>query len=167
MPELNKTPHPNLFLRFATKKDASLILEFVKKLADYEKLSHEVTATPEILEKSLFGDRQVAEVIIAYYNDAPAGFSLFFHNFSTFLGKPGIYIEDIFVNPELRGKGIGQALLKFVAKLAVERSCGRVEWSVLDWNEPAINFYRKLGAISMDGWTTFRLMNETLEEFAR
>jgi len=157
---------PNLALRFALKKDVPLILDFINKLAVYEKLSHKVSATPDILERSLFGEKRVAEVIIADYEGDPVGFSLFFHNFSTFLGKPGIYIEDIFVNPESRGKGIGKEILKFIAKLAVERGCGRVEWSVLDWNESAIQFYKNLGAKSMDGWTTFRLTGNALVDLS-
>jgi len=157
---------PNLALRFALKKDVPLILDFINKLAVYEKLSHKVSATPDILERSLFGEKRVAEVIIADYEGDPVGFSLFFHNFSTFLGKPGIYIEDIFVNPESRGEGIGKEILKFIAKLAVERGCGRVEWSVLDWNESAIQFYKNLGAKPMDSWTTFRLTGNALVDLS-
>jgi GNAT superfamily N-acetyltransferase len=166
MSEIVKSADSEIVIQWATKDDIALILKFIKKLAVYEKLSHEVIATEKKLAKSLFGDRRVAEVFIAYVHDKPVGFCLFFHNFSTFLGVPGIYIEDLYVDPESRGKGIGREMLKFVAKLAVERGCGRVEWSVLDWNEPAISFYKNLGAIPMDGWTTFRLSGESLLDVA-
>jgi GNAT superfamily N-acetyltransferase len=161
-----ETPDPNLQLRTATDADAELILSFIKALAEYEKLSHEVVADVETLRKTLFGERQVAEVIIAEYDQKPAGFALFFHNYSTFLGKPGIFLEDLFVQPEYRGKGIGKQLLVQLAKIAVERDCGRVEWHVLDWNEPAIKFYRNLGAQSLDDWTTFRVTGEVMEKLA-
>ncbi len=154
-------------LRFAEAEDTTIILGFINELAAYEKLSHEVVADENSLRNSLFGERRVAEVVIADVNGEAAGFALFFHNFSTFLGKPGIYLEDLFVRPEKRGYGIGKTLLSFLAKIAVERNCGRLEWSVLDWNEPAIGFYRALGARSMDGWTTFRLDDEALIEVAK
>ena len=141
----------------AAERDLSLILSFIKKLADYEKLSHQVVATEDLLRDALFGSRPVAEVLIAYWNDEPAGFALFFHNFSTFLGRRGIYLEDLFVDPAQRGKGIGKALLLHLAKLAKERNCGRFEWAVLDWNKPAIDFYKSLGAVPLDDWTLFRL----------
>ena len=156
-----------LTLRFATADDVPVILEFIKELAEYEKLSHEVVATEEMLEKSLFGERQVAEVIIAEYMTKPVGFSLFFHNFSTFLGKPGLYIEDIYIQPEHRGTGIGRTILVYLAKLAVERDCGRLEWSVLDWNISAINFYGGLGAEAMDEWTVFRITGDKFSDLSK
>lgn len=157
---------PDLILREGNIEDVPLILKFIRDLADYEKLPLEVTANEEILRQTLFGERKVAEVILAFFQDVPAGFCLFFHNYSTFLGKSGIYIEDIFVKPDLRNLGIGKSFLTFVAKLAVKRDCGRVEWSVLDWNKPAIDFYKKIGAVSMDEWTTFRLTGENLKNLA-
>jgi len=150
----------------ATKKDVPVILNFIKKLADYERLSHEVVATEELLQRTLFGQRRTAEVAIGYLNSDPVGFVLFFHNFSTFVGRPGIYIEDLFVDEPFRRRGFGGALLRHVAKLAAARECGRLEWSVLDWNEPAINFYRKLGAGSMNEWTVFRMTGENLQRLA-
>jgi GNAT superfamily N-acetyltransferase len=129
-------------------------------------LSHEVVTDPDQLAHWLFDARKVAEVVLAEDNGNAVGFALFFHNFSTFLGRPGIYLEDLFVRPSERGRGIGKALLGFLAKLTVERECGRLEWAVLDWNEPAIGFYRKLGAQSMDGWTTFRLTGNALKSLA-
>jgi GNAT superfamily N-acetyltransferase len=147
----------------ATERDVAVILGFIRKLAEYEKLSHQVAATEELLRDSLFGGRRVAEVLIAYLANEPAGFALFFHNFSTFLGRPGIYLEDLFVEPAQRGKGIGKALLIAVAKIARERNCGRLEWAVLDWNRPAIDFYRGLGAVPLDDWTLFRVTGEVLD----
>ncbi len=155
----------NFKLRFAEKNDASLILEFIKELAVYEKMLHEVVATEEILIESLF-ERKAAEVIIGEYNDEPVAFALFFHNFSTFLGRPGLYLEDLYVRPEMRGKGIGTIMLAFLAKLAVERNCGRLEWWCLDWNEPSIQFYKQMGAIPMDEWTVYRVHNEALDKLA-
>lgn len=149
-------------IRPAVREDAAVILHLIQGLADYEKLSKEVVATPQMLEKWLFGERPVAEVLIAEWQGAACGFALFFHNFSTFLGKPGFYLEDLYVEPEFRGKGIGKALLLRLAALAVERDYGRVEWSVLDWNEPAIGFYKSLGAKPMDEWTVFRLTGDAL-----
>jgi GNAT superfamily N-acetyltransferase len=153
--------------RFATAEDVPLILAMIRELAEYERLSHEVVADEALLRQSLFGDRRVAEVIIAEEHGEPLAFALFFHNFSTFVGRPGIYLEDIYVRPPARGRGIGKALLVLLAKIAVERGCGRMEWSVLDWNEPAIGFYRKLGATTMDEWTVFRLAGPALEGLAR
>jgi len=147
----------------ATERDVAVILGFIRKLAEYEKLSHQVAATEELLRDTLFGARRVAEVLIAYLADEPAGFALYFHNFSTFLGRPGIYLEDLFVEPGQRGKGIGKALLTEIAKIARERNCGRLEWAVLDWNRPAIDFYRGLGAVPLDDWTLFRVTGEVLE----
>lgn len=155
-----------LTIRPATGRDVSLILAFIRELAEYEKLSHEVVATEEGLHESLFGERPAAEVLLAHLGDEPAGFALFFHNFSTFLGQPGIYLEDLYVRPEHRGAGIGWALLAYLARLAKERDCGRLEWWVLDWNEPAIRFYRRLGASPMDDWTIYRLTGAALEEMA-
>jgi GNAT superfamily N-acetyltransferase len=147
----------SLRIASATERDVPHILSFIKKLAAYEKLSHQVVATEEVLREALFGNRPAAEVIIGYWNDEPAGFALFFHNFSTFLGRRGIYLEDLFVDPSYRGKGIGKALLLHLAKLVKERNCGRLEWAVLDWNKPAIDFYKSLGAVPLDAWTLFRL----------
>jgi len=144
------------------KEDVSLILSFIKGLAEYERLSDQVVATEEALRASLFGARQFAEVVIARYCGEPAGFALFFHNYSTFLGKPGIYLEDLFVLPEFRKKGIGKGLLAYLAKLAVERKCGRLEWAVLDWNESAIEFYEKMGAVCLNDWRIFRLTGDAL-----
>ena len=149
----------------ATERDVAVVLGFIRKLAEYEKLSHQVEATEELLRETLFGARRVAEVLIAYLEGAPAGFALYFHNFSTFLGRPGIYLEDLFVEPAHRGKGIGKALLVEIAKIAKERNCGRLEWAVLDWNKPAIDFYLKLGAVPLDDWTLFRVTGEALENF--
>lgn len=150
----------------AGAEHAPLILSFVRELAEYERLSHEVVATEELLRETLFGERPAAEVAIGYYKDAPISFALFFHNFSTFLGRRGLYLEDLFVRPEMRGRGIGRAMLVYLARLAKERNCGRFEWAVLDWNEPAIKFYKSLGAEAMNEWTTFRLTGESLDRLA-
>ncbi|MGH3146597.1 MAG: GNAT family N-acetyltransferase [Rubrobacter sp.] len=158
---------PELEIRVATEDDVSLILSFIRELAEYERLSHEVVATKEALRDSLFGERRVAEVVLGYLGDDPAGFALFFHTFSTFLGKPGIYLEDLFVRPEFRRAGVGRALLLHLARLAKERDCGRLEWSVLDWNEPAIGFYKSIGASPVAGWTVYRVTGEALERLAR
>jgi GNAT superfamily N-acetyltransferase len=154
-------------LRFAAGDDVGLILNFIRRLAAYERMSNEVVADEKLLRKTLFGERRFAEVVIASYDGEPAGFALFFHNFSTFLGRPGIYLEDLFVDPEMRGRGIGRALLSFLAGLAVERGCGRLEWAVLDWNVDAIGFYERLGARAMDEWTTFRIAGEALQDLAK
>ncbi|MDJ0763964.1 MAG: GNAT family N-acetyltransferase [Myxococcota bacterium] len=167
MNEYHTNPMPKLKLRIATTDDVSLILAFIKALAEYEKLAHEVTADRETLTRSLFGNHKVAEVVIAEYCAEPAGFAVFFQNFSTFLGKPGIYLEDLFVKPEFRGRGIGRALLSFLAKIAIERDCGRLEGSVLDWNTPAICFYKTLGAKLMEEWTVFRITSDSLTELSR
>ena len=158
---------PSFQIRAASRDDVAVILSFIKKLADYERLSHEVVATEEGLRETLFGRRRTAEVAIAYYKKAPVGFVLFFHNYSTFLGRPGIFIEDLFIEETFRRRGFGAALLRHVAKVADERNCGRLEWSVLDWNEPAINFYRKLGALPMREWTIFRMTGANLKKLAR
>jgi GNAT superfamily N-acetyltransferase len=157
-------PEPEI--RSATEDDVSLILALIKELAGYERLSHEVVATDEALRDSLFGERRVAEALLGYLGGDPAGFALFFHNFSTFLGRPGIYLEDLYVRPEFRGAGVGRALLVHIAGLARDRNCGRLEWSVLDWNEPAIGFYRRIGASPVSGWTVYRVTGEALEELA-
>ena len=153
-------------IRPATEDDVPLILSLIRELAEYERLSHEVVATEDMLRESLFGERRAAEVFLAYYEDALTGFALFFHSFSTFLGRPGIYLEDLYVKPEFRGKGIGRALLTYLARLAKERGCGRLEWSVLDWNEPAIKLYKNIGAIPMDEWTVYRVSGEALDRLA-
>ncbi|HEY3151049.1 MAG TPA: GNAT family N-acetyltransferase [Candidatus Binatia bacterium] len=157
---------PSFQIRPATKTDVPVILSFIKKLADYERLSHEVTATEKTLRETLFGRRHAAEVAIGYFKRQPVCFVIFFHNYSTFLGLPGIYIEDLFVDEAFRRRGFGNALLRYVAGVAKERQCGRLEWSVLDWNEPAVNFYKKLGAVPMHEWTVFRLTGENLTRFA-
>ncbi len=153
-------------IRPASEADVPLILRFIKGLAEYEKLAHQVVATEEILRETLFGANPKAEVVIGYYQNQPVCFALFFHNFSTFLGRPGIYLEDLFVNPEFRGKGFGRQLLAYLAKLAKARDCGRLEWWVLDWNEPAIKFYKNIGAKPMDEWTVFRVTGEALDKLA-
>jgi GNAT superfamily N-acetyltransferase len=157
---------PEIGIRAATEEDVPLILSFIEELAGYERLSHEVSATEELLLFHLFGERRTAETVIGCHADEPAGFALFFHNFSTFLGRPGIYLEDLYVKPEFRGRGIGRAMLVYIAGLAKERDCGRLEWSVLDWNEPAIKLYRGIGAVPMDDWTVYRVTGEALEELA-
>src|SRR5580693_648717 len=150
----------------ATEADVPAILEMIRELAEYEKLSHVVVATEEQLRDTLFGERPAAEVLLAHVNAEPVGFALFFPNYSTFLAQPGIYLEDLFVKPHARGKGAGLALFIELARIAVVRGCGRVEWSVLDWNGPSIQFYKKLGAVPMDEWTTFRLTSEPLAKLA-
>jgi GNAT superfamily N-acetyltransferase len=158
--------NPDFEIKPATIEDVPLILSFIKKLAVYERLAHEAVATEEILRETLFGERRYAEVVIGYYQNKPVCFALFFHSFSTFLGRPGIYLEDLFVDEEQRGKGFGKALLVYLAQLAVARNCGRLEWAVLNWNEPAIRFYQSLGARPMDEWTVYRLTGETLTALA-
>lgn len=152
--------------RFANKKDCGKILDFIKQLAEYENMSSDVVATEELLKEWIF-EKQKAEVIFALENEKEVGFALFFHNFSTFLGRAGIYLEDLFVLPEYRGKGYGKGLLKQLAKIAVERGCGRLEWSCLDWNKPSIDFYISLGAAPMDEWTVYRLTGDTLIEMSK
>jgi GNAT superfamily N-acetyltransferase len=147
----------------AEESQIPLILSFIRKLAEYERLSHKVTVDEELLRKSLFGPKPAAEVVIAYWGEEAAGFAVYFHNFSTFAGRPGIYLEDLFVEPAFRGKGIGKSLLVYLAKLAQERGCARLDWSVLDWNEPAKSFYRKLGAEPLEDWTTYRLSGAELK----
>jgi GNAT superfamily N-acetyltransferase len=156
----------SLKIRPAIAGDAAAILSFIRDLAEFEKLSHEVVATEEKLRATLFGPRPVAEVLIAEWEGNPAGFALFFHSYSTFLAKPGIYLEDLFVRTEYRSLGIGEALLRALANLARERSCGRLEWSVLDWNERALKFYRGLGAKPMNEWTVQRMTEDVFTKLA-
>jgi GNAT superfamily N-acetyltransferase len=155
-----------LTIRPAQPADAPLILTFIRELAAYEKLAHEVVADEAAIAETLFGSKPSAEVVIAELANEPVGFALFFTNYSTFLGRPGIYLEDLFVRPDARGHGAGHALLSHLAKLAVDRSCGRLEWAVLDWNKPAIGFYEKLGATPRSEWTTYRLSGDALTALA-
>lgn len=156
----------NLEIKFASINDVPLILHFIKELAEYEKLLDQVVATEEILREKLFGNKKYAEVILAHVDSTPVGLALFFHNFSTFLGKPGIYLEDLYVVPDMRGKGIAKRILSFLAKLAIDRDCGRLEWWVLDWNKPAIDFYKNIGAKPMDEWTVQRVTGQALIDLA-
>lgn len=156
----------DLIFRSAQKEDVPLILELIKELAKYEKLEHEVVATEEILEEWLF-EKKRAEVIFPVLDGQVIGYALFFHNFSTFLGRAGIYLEDLYIRPEFRGNGYGKAAIQKLAQIAVERGCGRLEWSCLDWNQPSIDFYLSLGAEPMKGWTVYRLTGETLHAAAR
>lgn len=156
-----------LAIRTGTPADVPVIAELIRGLARYEKLEHEVTMTEERLAANLFGPHPYAETLIAELDGSPVGFALFFHNFSTFLAQPGIYLEDLFVVPERRGGGLGRALLKELARLAVERDCGRLEWSVLDWNREAIGFYERLGARPNSEWTVYRLTGEALAALGR
>ncbi len=165
MPSHYKTQIPHVTIRFAGEEDTVLILGFIRELAEYEHMADDVEATEETLRESLFY-RKAAEAVIAEQDGQPVGFALFFHNFSTFLGKPGIYLEDLFVQPKARGLGIGKALLSFLAKLAVERDCGRLEWSCLNWNKPSIGFYRSMGAKPMSEWTVHREDGESLIKLA-
>ncbi len=155
----------DLIFRYAERKDCSRILFFIRELAAYEKMLDQVVATEELLEEWLF-EKKKAEVIFACENGNEIGFALFFHNFSTFLGKAGIYLEDLFVLPEYRGKGYGRAILKELARIAVERKCGRLEWWCLDWNRSSIDFYLSLGAVPMDDWTVYRITGQTLVELS-
>lgn len=148
----------------AAEKDIPVILDFIKKIAEYEKLSDEVSASEELLKKNLFGEQKTAEVLLAYHESDPVGYAVYFYNFSTFLGKRGLYLEDLFVIPEMRGKGFGKTIFEYLIKLAKEKECGRFEWSVLKWNEPAINFYKSFGAKPMDEWMVFRLDKEALDK---
>src|ERR1700745_4093102 len=147
-------------IRAARVQDVPIILDLIRDLATYERAPNDVTATEEQLVDVLFGERPAAEVLLAFEGQSPVGFAVFFHNFSTWLGRPGLYLEDLFVKPEKRGKGYGRAMLIELAKIARDRECGRMEWAVLDWNEPAIKFYRALGAKPMDEWTVFRLTRD-------
>jgi GNAT superfamily N-acetyltransferase len=157
----------NFEIRPARVEDVPVILELIRELATYERAPDEVTATEEQLVDVIFGERSAAEVLLAFEGKSPIGFAVFFHNFSTWLGRPGLYLEDLFVKPEKRGKGYGRALLVDLAKIARDRACGRMEWAVLDWNEPAIKFYRALGAKPLEEWTVFRLTRDGIAELAK
>jgi GNAT superfamily N-acetyltransferase len=148
------------------ERDVPLLLRLIKALAEYEKLSGEVVATEALLQEALFGPARNAEAALAYVGEDAVGFAVWFYNFSTFVGRPGLYLEDVFVLPDWRGRGVGSALMRHLARLAVQRGCGRMEWAVLDWNQSAIGFYRRLGAQAMDGWTVYRLSGDALEKLA-
>ncbi len=156
----------SLSIRFAERTDLPLIAQFIRDLAEYERLAHEVRFDEAVLGDRLYGERRYAEVLIGEIDGEAQGFALFFHNFSTFEGKPGVYLEDLFVRPEARGSGLGKALLAALAQIAVDRDCARLEWSVLDWNEPSIAFYKKLGARFLDEWTVMRVDGNALTELA-
>ncbi len=158
--------HPLLSIRPATAEDVPLIAQLIRELAEYERLADAAIATEDGLRGQLFGAQPAAEVLIGEVDGTPAGFALFFHNFSTFLGKRGLYLEDLFVRPAFRGSGLGKHLMAALARIAVQRDCGRFEWSVLDWNEPAIGFYRRIGAVGMDEWTVQRLEGDALHALA-
>ncbi|HWT27772.1 MAG TPA: GNAT family N-acetyltransferase [Mobilitalea sp.] len=162
---LNASEQNDFILRFAKREDAALILNFIRELAAYEQMEDQVTATEASLIETIFNQKK-AEVIIGEYQQKPVAFALFFHNYSTFLGKPGIYLEDLFVKPEMRGKGFGKTILSYLANLALERNCGRLEWSCLDWNEPSIKFYKQMGSIPMDEWTVYRVSGDALENLS-
>ncbi|HEY7964418.1 MAG TPA: GNAT family N-acetyltransferase [Steroidobacteraceae bacterium] len=161
------TPPRPVTIRAARPADVPLVLAFIRELAVYERLEDQVVATEADVAAGLFGARPYAEVLLGCLAGEPVGFALFFHNFSTFLGKPGLYLEDLFVRPAARGAGVGRELLARLARLAIERGCGRLDWAVLDWNEPSIGFYRSLGAATLDDWTTFRLSGDALARLAR
>ena len=153
-------------LRFATEKDTALILQFIKDLAEYERMTDQVVANENLLREWLF-EKKIAEVLFAVENGVEVGFALFFHNFSTFLGRAGIYLEDLYVKPEYRGRGHGKALIRELAKITVDRGCGRLEWCCLDWNQPSIEFYLSLGAEQMNDWTVYRFSGDSLNELAK
>ena len=157
---------PSIRIVAATEHETPVILEMIRGLAEYEKLAHTVTATEDRLRETLFGAKPAAEVLLAYDGPECAGFALFFQNYSTFLARPGIFLEDLFVKPHLRGRGIGFALLQRLAQIAVDRGCGRMEWEVLDWNQPSIEFYKKIGAVPLDEWTRFRMTDEAIGKLA-
>lgn len=157
---------PKVVIQTATVNDVPLIFSFIKELAEYEKLAHEVVATEETLIATMFGPRPHAEAVIAYLDNQPVGIALFFHNFSTFIGRPGLYLEDLYVRPEARGAGVGKKLLRYLARLAIQRGCGRFEWSVLNWNKPAIEFYERISAKAMDEWTVYRVTGAALDTLA-
>ncbi|MDQ3439995.1 MAG: GNAT family N-acetyltransferase [Planctomycetota bacterium] len=161
------TPPLTISIAPAVPEDVSVILRFIRGLAEYEKLAHACVATEDALRRTLFGERPAAEVLIAWLDEAPVGFALFFHNYSTFLAKPGIYLEDLFVLPDQRGRGAGKALLVRLAQIALDRDCGRLEWSVLDWNAPAIEFYQRLGATVMPDWRICRMTPAEFERLAQ
>jgi GNAT superfamily N-acetyltransferase len=158
---------PLLSLRPATLEDVPLVLTFIRELAEYEQLAQAVSATEALLRETIFGAEATVEVVLAFYEEQPAGFAVFFPNFSTFLGRPGLYLEDLYIRPQLRGFGIGRALLTHLAQLAQARGYGRMEWAALDWNTPAIDFYQHLGAVALADWTGFRLTGEALAQLAR
>ena len=160
-----ETSNEKFKLRFAEEKDVGVVLDFIKELATYEEMLDKVVATKEGLYEALFV-KKAAEVIIGEYEGQPVGFMLFFHNFSTFLGRAGIYLEDLYIKPEVRGQGLGKIFLSYLAKLAKERDCGRLEWWCLDWNKPSIEFYKSLGAQAMEDWTVYRISGEDLENLA-
>jgi GNAT superfamily N-acetyltransferase len=162
---MSRTPRV-VTVRAATATDVPAVLSFIRELAVYERLEHEVLATEADVHAALFGPRRCAEVALACLDGTPVGFALYFHNFSTFVGKPGIYLEDLFVRPEARGLGAGKRLLAWLARTALERGCARLDWAVLDWNEPSIGFYRGLGAVAQDEWTTYRVDGEALRRLA-
>ncbi len=159
-------PTEKLRILPAEEKDIPLVLAFIRKLAEYERLLDTVVAGEEALRKTLFGPTRAAEVVLAYAGDEPAGFAVYFQTFSTFIGRTGIYLEDLFVEPAFRNRGIGRALLNYLGRVTIERGCGRLSWAVLDWNEPAIQFYRKLGAVPLDDWTVFELTGAALDDLA-
>lgn len=164
---LLKVERDNLLtIKKATSEDTEIIFNFICKLAEYEKLTHEVSTNPEELRKTLFGDNSNTKTVIAFIDDEPVGFALYFFNYSTFKGKRGLYLEDVFVLPEMRGNGVGKELLKYLANVAKENYCARFEWSVLDWNDPAIKFYKSIGAKPMDEWTVFRLTEKEIDDLA-
>ncbi len=169
-PSLNDPAHavsaPTFRIRPATPADAALVLDFIRRLAEYERAPNDVIATEDDIRATLLAEPKRAEVVIAFEGDQPVGFALFFHNYSTWLGRPGLYLEDLFVRPEARGRGYGRRLLAHLAAIASERGCRRLEWSVLDWNQPAIGFYRSLGAVPMSEWTVHRLAGEPLDALA-
>lgn len=160
------TPLPGFTIRFAHVQDAGTILEFIRKIAAYEKMSEEVVTTEKDVQQALFSSPPTAEAVLGEYEGIPVSFAVFFHNFSTFTGRAGLYLEDLFVDPEWRGRGMGKILLLFLARLARDRGCRRFEWTVLDWNEPAVHFYKSLGAVPMDEWTVYRLHDKALEDLA-
>ena len=166
MPDHFPTRVPGLTLRYAARADVPLLLELIRELAEFEKLLHAVEADEDTLANELFGSARVAEALIAELGGKAVGFALFFHNFSTFVGRKGLYLEDLYVRPHARGRGVGRALITFIARIAVERNCGRFEWSVLDWNTRAVDFYRSIGAVAMDEWTVQRVTGEALERLA-
>jgi len=161
-----KTDIEGFTLREAAAEDVPVLLSLIRELAVYEKMADQVTATEENMKVSLFGIRPGAEALLGELDGEPVAYAVYFHNYSTFAGRLGLYLEDVYVKPELRGKGMGKAILSYLARLAKERGCARFEWSVLDWNEPSIRFYRSLGAVSLDGWTVFRMTGEALDRLA-
>jgi GNAT superfamily N-acetyltransferase len=160
----DKSLSPEFEIREGTLSDIPIILTFIKELAEYEKMSDDVVANEKLIKEHLFGEKKSAEVVIAYYQNKPVGFALYFYNFSTFLGRPGLYLEDLYVRKQMRGNGFGKALLKHLAKIANQKNCGRMEWAVLNWNEPSIQFYKSLGAEPMNDWTVYRVTGESLQE---